>query len=257
MRKLFIPYQEIDESTKKIIFYSWISLILGSWLLVSFVGERHLFPSIGQVIDGFKTLYTLGLVTHINTSLGLFIQSVLLSVVISIAITYSTTLPFFKPIGKVISQFRYLPLAGISFYLAVLITNARTTQIVVLVIFMTLFLVTTLVSYLDDIPQEEYDQAKTLGCTRWETLLEVAIKGRLDYVIEGIRQNLAIVWMSIVTVESLLLSAGGLGTLINNGTKQGTHGRIIALQIIILVIGILLDKTLTFIRRKAFPYSKF
>jgi NitT/TauT family transport system permease protein len=42
-----------------------------------------------------------------------------------------------------------------------------------------------------DIPNEEFDHAKTLGCNRWEILWEV-IKGRIDYVIELVRQNLAI-----------------------------------------------------------------
>jgi NitT/TauT family transport system permease protein len=35
--------------------------------------------------------------------------------------------------------------------------------------------------------------------------MEVVIKGRIDYVIELVRQNLAIVWVMLVTVESILL----------------------------------------------------
>jgi hypothetical protein len=44
--------------------------------------------------------------------------------------------------------------------------------------------------------------------------MEVVIKGRIDYVIELVRQNLAIVWVMLVTVESILIAAGGLGVLI-------------------------------------------
>ena len=108
-----------------------------------------------------------------------------------------------------------------------------------------------------DIPQEEFDHARTLGCNRWETLWEVIIKGRFDYVIELVRQNLAIVWVMIVTVESILIAAGGLGTLIKSGDRTGDNGRVIALQIIIIVIGLGLDFTLTKIRKSLFRYSNF
>jgi NitT/TauT family transport system permease protein len=91
-----------------------------------------------------------------------------------------------------------------------------------------------------DIPNEEFDHAKTLGCNRWEILWEVVIKGRIDYVIELVRQNLAIVWV-LVTVESILIAAGGLGVLIKNGDRLGANGRVIAVQGIIILVGISLD----------------
>jgi NitT/TauT family transport system permease protein len=50
--------------------------------------------------------------------------------------------------------------------------------------------------------------------------MEVVIKGRIDYVIELVRQNLAIVWVMLVTVESILIAAGGLGVLIKNGDRR-------------------------------------
>jgi NitT/TauT family transport system permease protein len=63
------------------------------------------------------------------------------------------------------------------------------------------------------------------------------IKGRIDYVIELVRQNLAIVWVMLVTVESILI-AGGLGVLIKNGDRLGANGRVIAVQGIIILVGI-------------------
>ena len=109
---------------------------------------------------------------------------------------------------------------------------------------------------LKDIKSEEFDHARALGCNRWEILWEVVIKGRLDYVIEIIRQNLAIVWMMLVTVESILAASGGLGFLIKNSDKFGNHGRIIALQLVILFVGLFMDYFLNTIRRLTFRYSK-
>ena len=137
-----------------------------------------------------------------------------------------------------------------------LINDARSIQIWILVIFMTTFLTTSLLAMLKDIPEEDFDHARSLGYGRWQILLEVIIKGRFDYVIETIRQNLAIVWMMLVTVESILAAAGGLGFLIKNSDKLADHGRIVALQIVILLVGLLLDFTLTFLRKSLFRYSK-
>jgi NitT/TauT family transport system permease protein len=69
--------------------------------------------------------------------------------------------------------------------------------------------------------------------------MEVVIKGRIDYVIELVRQNLAIVWVMLVTVESILIAAG-LGVLIKNGDRLGANGPI-AVQGIIILVGISLD----------------
>ena len=121
---------------------------------------------------------------------------------------------------------------------------------------MSTFFITSILEVIEEIPDEEFDHAKTLGCTRWEVLWEIVINGRFDYVIESIRQNLAIVWMMLITVESILASAGGLGFLIKFSDKSGNQGRVIALQIIILLIGISLDFLLTKTRKIAFRFSK-
>jgi NitT/TauT family transport system permease protein len=87
-------------------------------------------------------------------------------------------------------------------------------------------------------------------------LWQVIILGRLDYVIDVIRQNLAITWMMLVTVESIVAASGGLGFLIKNSDKFMNTGRIIALQIIILLIGLSLDSGINFLRKAIFRYSK-
>ena len=138
-----------------------------------------------------------------------------------------------------------------------IINDGREIQVWILVIFMTTFLTTSLLAMLKDIPDEEFDHARALGMNRLEILWEVIIKGRFDYVIEIIRQNLAIVWMMLVTVESIMVAAGGLGFLIKNSDKFMNHGRIIALQIVILFVGLGLDFVLNRGRKILFRYSTF
>ena len=256
MKKLFKPFESIAGSAKTIMLTSWLAILIIFWT-VSSLSDTNLFPTPLQVLTGFEDLWANGLVVQIASSLSLCFQAIILSLIISLVFAYSTAIPFFKPFGLFISKLRYLPLTGIAFYLAIAINNARTLQVWVLVVFMTTFLITSLMQVISDIAEEEFDHAKTLGCNRWEVLLEVVIKGRLDYVIESVRQNLAIVWVMIVTVESILVAGGGLGVLIKESDKLGSNGRVIAVQIIIILIGIALDWLLTKIRKIIFRYSNF
>jgi NitT/TauT family transport system permease protein len=256
MQKFFKPLEEINKTGKSTILVSWLILLISFWTICSF-GQTHLFPTPTQVLNGFKDLWAEGLIVHLTSSLWLCAQAVFFSVVISLILAYSTALPFFKPVGMFISKLRFLPLTGIAFYISIVINDARTLQVWVLVVFMSTFLTTSLMNMVKDIPQEEFDHARTLGCNRWETLWEVVIKGRFDYVFELVRQNLAIVWMMLVTVESILAAAGGLGFLIKNGDKLGDNGKVIALQIIIVLVGLSIDFGITKLRKSLFRYSNY
>jgi len=253
---IFKPFEKIDKSKQLTIQIGWLVGLVLLWIVSGLFSDTHLFPTPSQVMTGFSELWSEGLIVHIGSSLILCFQAVFYSVFISLIFCYLSPLPILKPVANTLSKFRYLPLAGIAFYLSIMINDARSLQVWVLVIFMSTFFITSILSVIDEIPEEEFDHARTLGCSRWEILWEVIVKGRLDHVIESVRQNLAIVWMMLISVESLLAAAGGLGFLIKNSDKLGNQGRVIALQLIILIIGILLDLFLTKTRKIIFRFSK-
>lgn len=254
MKRLIIPFEE--NKVKKTIALAWISIFFLSWTYYSLVSETHIFPSFGDVLEGFRDLYKEGLIVHIFRSLGLFIKSALVSIIFSLAIVYVSPFPLFEPMSKWASMLRFLPLAGLSYYMAMAVSDARIGQVAILSIFVTTFLVTSILSLLKGI-DEEIDHAKTLGCTKKQILFEVIIKGKIDYVIDSVRQNLAIIWMSIVMVESMVTSYGGLGFLIKNGERAGSYGRMVALQIIILLVGLFLDFSINKCRKIFYRYSNF
>ncbi len=252
MKKIFKPFEDLKGISRSTILTGWLIMLISFWVACSF-GETHLFPTPSQVLSGFKDLWSAGLIVHVGSSLWLCAKAVFISVVISMTLAYASS----KPTGTFITKLRYLPLTGLAFYIAILVSDARWIQVWVLVAFMTTFLTTSLIAMIKDIPEVEFEHAKTLGMSRWEILWEVVIKGRIDYVIELVRQNLAMVWMMLVSIESILAAAGGLGFLIKNNDKLGDSGKVIALQIIIVVVGIGLDFLLTRIRKLIFRYSDF
>lgn len=255
-KKIFTPLEKLKTNVSMLILVFWFVALLVLWIVTT-TGQKHLIPSPSQVIDGFTQLINEGLIAHVFSSLSLCFQAVAYSIIISLILVYVSPIPALKPIATIVSKFRYLPLTGITYYFTVFFQTARTMQVAVLVVFMSTFFITSLLSVIKDIPDEEFDHARTLKCSRWETLLEVIIKGRLDYVIDVLRQNLAIVWMMLVTIESILVASGGLGVLIKNNDKFMNHGKIFALQIVILMLGLIIDIFLNFCRKSLFRYSKF
>ena len=255
IKKLFTPFEKVSKSKKTIILLIWIVFVITLWF-VGTMGQKHLFPSPAQAFKSFLELFNEGLVVHVFNSLKLCFTSIFIAVIISMLFAYSWPIPLFKPISEFITKFRFLPLAGLTLYITLVVHDARNMQIWIMIIFLTTFLTTSLISVIAAIPEEEFDHAKTLKCNRWEVLWQVVILGRIDYVIDVIRQNLAITWMMLVTVESTLAAAGGLGFLIKNSDKFSNHSRIIALQIIILLIGLGLDWFINFLRKSIFRYSK-
>ena len=251
----FRPFERIGRQHAALISAIWVVLLLAAWFIFT-SGPTKLFPPPGLVWQGLRELYNEGLVQHVASSLWLCAQATFIAVIVSLFFSYLAPVPAFRPLAVMLSRMRYLPLTGITFYIAAAVNDARDMQVLVLVVFMSLYFITSMLSVIASIPQEELDHARSLGCSRWEVLWEVVIKGRLDYVIEVLRQNLAITWMMLVTVESILVAAGGLGVLIKNSDRFGNHGRIVALQIVILLVGLGIDAFLNFLRRMLFRYSK-
>jgi ABC-type nitrate/sulfonate/bicarbonate transport system permease component len=255
MKETITPFSRISSQKQLIILAAWIVVIFAIWVLGT-MGQKHLFPSPAQVWIGFKDLFNEGLVVHIFSSLKLCFLSIFIAIILSMIFAYTWPIPLLKPVSEFITKLRFLPFTGLSFYITMIVHDARNMQIWIMVIFLTTFLTTSLISIISAIPQEEFDHAKTLKCSRFEIPLEVIILGRIDYVIDVIRQNLAITWMMLVTIESIVVAAGGLGFLIKNSDKFMNHGRIIALQIIILLIGLGLDWFINYLRKALFRYSK-
>ncbi|MWB93835.1 hypothetical protein GON26_05645 [Flavobacterium sp. GA093] len=255
MIKFLTPFEKVSKLHKTLILSGWLVLLIVIWFATT-SGEKHLFPSPDQVLKGFTDLYNEGLAEHIFNSLKLCFISIFLATIISLLFAYSWSIPILKSVAEFVTKFRFLPFTGLSFYITMVIHEARTMQVWILVIFLTTFLTTSLIAVIKDIPQEEFDHAKTLKCNRWEVLWQVIVLGRIDYVIDVIRQNLAITWMMLVTVESIVVASGGLGFLIKNSDKFMNTGRIIALQIIILLIGLGLDAGINYLRKAIFRYSK-
>jgi ABC-type nitrate/sulfonate/bicarbonate transport system permease component len=193
---------------------------------------------------------------NLFSSLSLTMEGMGISILIALFVTYMSLIPAFNPIAKFIIKCRYLTLTGLIFLFTLLTQNGHDLKISLLLFGIVPFFVTSLLSIIDSINAQEYELCKTLRMNSWHTMYEVVIRGRLDQVIEVMRQNFAIAWMMITMVEGLNMSEGGLGTMLIKSNKYIDLGTVFAILVMIFIIGIFFDFILGQIRYWLFPYTK-
>jgi NitT/TauT family transport system permease protein len=83
--------------------------------------------------------------------------------------------------------------------------------------------------------------AKTMGARGWKLYLEVIIPAALPHIITGMKQGWSFAWRSLMAGE-LLIVCLGLGHLLMIGRELNDMSQVIAVMIVIVIIGILVDR---------------
>lgn len=254
LKKLFTPLTSISTKTFSILVV--LNVVLGL-LLWHFLAVGGLIPTpikIGQSI--VKILGTNDFFDNLFISLTLTLKGMGYSILIALLICYLSLIPLFNPLAKFIIKCRYLTLTGLIFLFTLLTSNGHNLKMSLLIFGIVPFFVTSFLSIIDSINEQEYELCKTLRMNNWRALLEVVIIGKLDQVLEVMRQNFAIAWMMITMVEGLNMSEGGLGTMLIKSNKYIDLGSVFAILVIIFTIGVFFDYLLKQLRSWFFPYTK-
>lgn len=254
IKKLFTPFSYLSSSTKTILIIIHCGIAIILWQVFAAGG---LIPTPGRILESLIKITSSGdFYDNLFSSLSLTLKGMGISILMALVICYLSLVPFFNPIAKFIIKCRYLTLTGLIFLFTLLTSNGHNLKLSLLIFGIVPFFVTSLLSIIDAINEQEYELCKTLRMNNWQTLFEVVIIGRLDQVIEVMRQNFAIAWMMITMVEGLNMSEGGLGTMLIKSNKYIDLGTVFAILIIIFTLGVCFDFLLAKIRTWFFPYTK-
>lgn len=252
MKKLLQPFAIVSKQT--FIMMSLVQVVIA--LMLWHTTSNGLMPQPGKVAAALIHLSTTKLlIDNVLVSLGLTVQAMVYAIIITLIIAYLSVLPFFKSIALFVVKCRYLTLAGLIFVFTLLTHNGNALKLWLLIFGIVPFFVTSFLSVIVHIHQQEYDLCKTLGYSNWRTLYEVIIVGKADKVLEIIQQNFAISWLMITMVEGLNMSEGGIGALLIKYNKYNDLTNVLALQLVIFFLGLFFDFLLTSIRKWLFPYS--
>ena len=252
MKDLVIPNARLPRTTLLLMAAAQALLLLLLWGFY----PLQLFPSLGEVLRAFADLTTSqGLIQELWASMTTALQSLALATVLALLIAYLTALPFFRPLAYAASKMRYLTLTGLTFFMAIMLSSGHQVKLSVLVFATTVYLVTGMTSVILTTTQQEMDHARTLGLGEWRSFWEVVILGKLDDMLEVVRQNFAIIWTMITLVETLYQSEGGIGLLLYKQNRYLHLDGVVAIQLVILATGAAQDYLFGLLRRVFFPYS--
>lgn len=248
----FVPNRAISRNALRIIVASQVAIALLIWINSPF----KVLPQPDEVFRAFRGLwFEQGLGRELWTSFSMNLEALALTIVISLALSYLVVVPAFRPIATAISKGRFLGLAGLTFLFTLLFGGGRPLKISLLVFSMTVFFVTSMASVVLEIPRERFDHARTLRMNEWHVVWEVVILGTADRAFEVLRQNAAIGWMMLTMVEGISRSEGGVGAMLLNQNKHFHLAEVFAIQLTILVVGLLQDYGIGVTRRLLLPYA--
>lgn len=251
IRDIFSPFGKVNTRTRYLI----ILVQVLSVLLVFQVFHSPIVPAPSAILTALLgLLQSAELYDNLLNSIGITIQAMIYSIAITMAVVYLSTMPFFNPIARIISKFRYLTLTGLVYLFTIFTSNMGELKLSLLIFGIVPFFVTSFLSVVVSIPQQQIDKAFVNRKTAWETLYEVVVVGRLDVLLEVMRQNFAISWMMITTVEAYDMSGGGIGTMLLKSNKHLDLAPVFAILIIVLSLGLFFDWALAKIRVTLFKY---
>lgn len=84
--------------------------------------------------------------------------------------------------------------------------------------------------------------AETMGAKGWRLYFSVLAPAALPAIISGLKLGWSFAWRSLMAAELLVVAAGGLGVLLQNGREMNDMGRVMAVMLVIVIIGLVVDR---------------
>ena len=221
-------------------------LLIGIWQGVAAlrIWPPYLFPSPSGVFDslvlGFQdNSFTIGILASMKRVLIGYFISVAGGLLIGLAIGGVKVLD--ETVGTVVLGFQALP--SICWLpIALLWFGLSESAIILVVVLGSLFAVTIGVDTgVKNVPPIYLRAARTMGAHGFDLYTKVIIPAAMPSIISGLKQGWSFAWRALMAGELLYVSIG-LGHLLTMGRELNDISQIIAVMIIIIVIGITVDR---------------
>lgn len=251
LRSWFFPNHILSSSAARFLLLFQLAVFFVVWCVADF----PFLPSPVEIGAAWMKLMNDGMSFELTTSLLLSLEATAITIVVSLLLVYASVMPFFRPLTALVSKFRFNGIVGLTLFFTILTSSGHSLKVSLLVSTMVVWFVTSLREVVRSIPLQEYEHARTLGMKEWRVVWEVVILGKLDRVIDVIRQNTAISWIMLTTVEGFVRTEGGLGAMLVLQAKYLHISEVLAIQLTILAVGVSIDWVCGVIRKAMFPYA--
>ena len=228
---------------KLVVFYI---ILIGLWQGLAFlkIWPEYIFPSplgvLKTLVTGFgDQTFIIGILVSMKRILIGFGISIVLGLFIGLLIGRIKTLD--ETLGTLVLGFQALP--SICWLpLALLWFGLSETAMQAIVILGSLFsIIIGADTGVKNVPPIYIRAARTMGARGIQLYTKVIIPAALPSVISGFKQGWSFAWRSLMAAELLYVGLG-LGHLLMMGRELNDMNQVIAVMIVIIVIGVLVDR---------------
>ncbi|MBK6996868.1 MAG: ABC transporter permease subunit [Lewinellaceae bacterium] len=223
----------------------------------SFEKVYPVLPPPSKIPDAYRQLIAHDqLIANTSRSIWLNIQGYLWALLIALPIGFVLGLiPLFRGLfSRQIDALRYLPLSALTSLFIVWFGLEDTMKIAFLAFGILVYLLPVIVQRIREVEDVYVQTAFTLSATNWQTFRSVYLPAVFSRLMDDIRVLTAISWTYIIIAE-LLNRQGGIGGLIFIKSKMGQIDRVFAMLLLIIVIGFLQDRLLSYIDTRLNPHK--
>ncbi|MDH4128551.1 MAG: ABC transporter permease subunit [Spirochaetota bacterium] len=245
----------IPKYIKYLLYFVYFVIFVIVWHLntgTTFRPFWEIFQSLGKLFfpgdPSIRSFYW-----DLIDSVKLSVWAIFISIIITLIFSYLSTMQLIRPLSHIISKGRFLGLLGISFMVVTSFGIGPKMKITLLTFGITVFFVTSMYTIITEIPQSQFDYARSLGLSELQVFWQVVIRGSLDQMLESLRQNAAIGWMMLPGVESAV-GGGGMGFSLWENVKHFDAAKVLAILLFIILIGIVQDIILRGLQRLLAPH---
>jgi NitT/TauT family transport system permease protein len=228
-----------------------IALVIGAWELVHLSGwKKYVLPGPGTVFANlWAQMQHAELWQAIDITMRRAVIGFALSVLIGalIGALASRIKPLRAAIGSMITALQTMPSIA-WFPFAIILFGATTSAIVFVIILGSAPSVANgLLTGVDYIPPLLLRAGKTMGLRRFSLYRYLILPASLPSFVAGLKQAWAFAWRSLMAGELLVIIIGqpSIGALLNAFQDQTDMASAIAIMIVILVLGLIVDALFT------------
>jgi len=223
-----------------------VGLALGIWQVVVWTGWRPTYalppPAtvFSTLVDDFGDIMQ-GALRTLRRGITGFAFALVIGSLIGLAVARSRVLR--AGIGSMITGLQTMPSIA-WFPLAILLFQLSEAAIFfVVVLGAAPSIANGLITGVDHIPPVLLRAGRSMGASRWATIRHIVLPASLPSYVAGLKQGWAFAWRSLLAGELLVIIPGALslGQRLQSERELASADGVLAVMIVILVIGILID----------------
>ncbi len=253
LKQLFQWNGKISSTTKMGLYIFYVVAFFAIWEYARPLG----IPKPLSVWTAWKELIgQYNLIGELFNSAQTCLLAMFFTIVLTLFLAYISRIPFFSPLISILTRFRFLSLIGLSFIFLILTSTSYQAKIATMSFSIMTYLLTGLIAVIRDIPQRMFNYSRTLRMGEGEVTWYTVVRGTFYEAVDLMAQNFAIAWMMLTSIECMFREYGGIGALLMNVYQRRGFEYVFAIQITILLVGLLLDSLLRGFIYIAFPWKR-